>query len=59
MTRWLRFTRGGAIGFGTLDGEGDGQIVHVHRGDMFGQAEPTGEQRSESSRGRRRARRAR
>jgi 2-keto-4-pentenoate hydratase/2-oxohepta-3-ene-1,7-dioic acid hydratase in catechol pathway len=40
MTRWLRFTRGGAVGFGTLDGE----IVRVHRGDMFGAAEPTGEQ---------------
>jgi 2-keto-4-pentenoate hydratase/2-oxohepta-3-ene-1,7-dioic acid hydratase in catechol pathway len=39
-TRWLRFTTGGTSGFGTLDGD----TVHVHRGDMFGASEPTGEQ---------------
>jgi 2-keto-4-pentenoate hydratase/2-oxohepta-3-ene-1,7-dioic acid hydratase in catechol pathway len=36
--RWVRFERGGATGFGTLD---DDAIV-VHQGDMFGGARPTG-----------------
>ena len=38
-TRWLRFTAGGASGFGTLEGD----AVHVHRGALFGAHEPTGE----------------
>ena len=38
-TRWLRFTAGGTLGFGTLDGD----TVRVHRGEMFGAHEPTGE----------------
>lgn len=38
--RWLRFTRDGAPGFGTLDGD----TVAVHRGELFGANEPTGEQ---------------
>jgi 2-keto-4-pentenoate hydratase/2-oxohepta-3-ene-1,7-dioic acid hydratase in catechol pathway len=37
--RWLRFTKDGAPGFGSLDGE----TVRVHRGDLFGANEPTGE----------------
>ena len=37
--QWLRFTTGGASGFGTLDGE----QVRVHRGELFGANEPTGE----------------
>jgi 2-keto-4-pentenoate hydratase/2-oxohepta-3-ene-1,7-dioic acid hydratase in catechol pathway len=37
--RWLRFTRGGQLGFGCLDGE----RVVVHRGDFFVDSEPTGE----------------
>ena len=38
--RWLRFTKDGAPGFGTLDGA----TVAVHRGELFGANEPTGEQ---------------
>ena len=38
--RWLRFTKDGAPGFGTLDGA----TVVVHRGELFGANEPTGEQ---------------
>ncbi len=38
MTQWVRFDRGGAEGFGTLDGD----RITVHAGDMFGRAEPTG-----------------
>jgi 2-keto-4-pentenoate hydratase/2-oxohepta-3-ene-1,7-dioic acid hydratase in catechol pathway len=37
--RWLRFTTAGAPGFGTLDGD----AVRVHRGELFGANEPTGE----------------
>lgn len=37
--KWLRFRHGGQEGFGTLDGE---QVV-LHRGEMFGANEPTGE----------------
>jgi 2-keto-4-pentenoate hydratase/2-oxohepta-3-ene-1,7-dioic acid hydratase in catechol pathway len=37
--KWLRFTRGDLRGFGTLDGD----AVRVHRGEMFGASEPTGE----------------
>jgi len=39
--KWLRFTADGAAGFGTLDGD----VVRVHRGDLFGANEPTGEVR--------------
>lgn len=40
MTHWLRFERaGGVAGFGTLDGS----TIHVHEGDMFAGAQPTGE----------------
>ncbi len=37
--RWLRFATGGVPGFGTLDGDS----VRVHRGELFGANEPTGE----------------
>jgi len=37
--RWLRFTRNGTSGFGTLDGDN----VRVHRGELFGASEPSGE----------------
>jgi 2-keto-4-pentenoate hydratase/2-oxohepta-3-ene-1,7-dioic acid hydratase in catechol pathway len=37
--QWLRFTAGGQPGFGTLEGG----AVHVHRGELFGAHEPTGE----------------
>jgi len=37
--RWLRFTTGGTSSFGTVDGD----AVRVHRGEMFGANEPTGE----------------
>jgi 2-keto-4-pentenoate hydratase/2-oxohepta-3-ene-1,7-dioic acid hydratase in catechol pathway len=37
--KWVRFERGGAAAFGALDGE----VVRVHRGDLFGANEPTGE----------------
>jgi 2-keto-4-pentenoate hydratase/2-oxohepta-3-ene-1,7-dioic acid hydratase in catechol pathway len=40
MTSWMRFEVAGRMGFGSLDGE----LVHVHRGDLFAGAEPTGEQ---------------
>lgn len=40
MAHWVRFTRAGATGFGTLD---DGTIS-IHSGDMFNGAQPTGEQ---------------
>lgn len=36
---WLRFAHAGREGFGTLAGE----MVAVHRGDMFAGAQPTGE----------------
>jgi 2-keto-4-pentenoate hydratase/2-oxohepta-3-ene-1,7-dioic acid hydratase in catechol pathway len=36
---WLRFTHGGVPGFGTLEGD----HVRVHRGELFGANEPTGE----------------
>lgn len=39
MTHWLRFASAGADGFGTLEGG----TIHVHDGDMFGAARPTGE----------------
>lgn len=38
--KWLRFERGGATGFGTLEGEA---TVAVHAGDMFAGARATGE----------------
>jgi 2-keto-4-pentenoate hydratase/2-oxohepta-3-ene-1,7-dioic acid hydratase in catechol pathway len=39
MTHWMRFEYGGQSGFGTVEGE----CVRVHRGELFGGAEPTGE----------------
>jgi 2-keto-4-pentenoate hydratase/2-oxohepta-3-ene-1,7-dioic acid hydratase in catechol pathway len=39
MTSWMRFEVTGRLGFGSLDGD----RVHVHRGDLFAGAEPTGE----------------
>lgn len=39
MTQWLRFEHAGSTGFGTLDGD----TIHVHSGDMFSGAAPTGE----------------
>lgn len=40
MAHWVRFTRNGTTGFGTLDGE----TIAVHEGDMLaGAASPTGE----------------
>lgn len=38
MAHWLRYAHDGGIGFGTLEGE----TVHVHAGDMFTGAQPTG-----------------
>lgn len=40
IVRWLRFEHGDAIGFGTLEG----RSIHVHQGDMFAGAQPSGEQ---------------
>jgi 2-keto-4-pentenoate hydratase/2-oxohepta-3-ene-1,7-dioic acid hydratase in catechol pathway len=37
--KWLRFRHGQGEGFGTLHGH----TIAVHRGEMFGNAEPTGE----------------
>ena len=39
MVHWVKFRRGGAEGFGTLDGT----AIAVHAGDMFGAAHATGE----------------
>lgn len=39
MALWLRFTRDGREGFGTLDGD----VIAVHAGEMFGATTPTGE----------------
>ncbi|MFK8249882.1 fumarylacetoacetate hydrolase family protein [Ancylobacter terrae] len=39
MAHWIRFSRAGETGFGTLDGA----VVSVHAGDMFAGATPTGE----------------
>lgn len=39
MASWVRFERGGSTAFGTVEG---GE-VHVHAGDLFGDARPTGE----------------
>lgn len=39
MAKWLRFEHQGRSGFGTLEGE----TIHVHTGDMFAAATPTGE----------------
>lgn len=39
MAKWLRFEHAGKAGFGTLEGE----AIHVHAGDMFAGARPTGE----------------
>ena len=37
--KWLRFRRGGDVGFGTLEGA----VVHRHEGDMFNAPRPAGE----------------
>jgi 2-keto-4-pentenoate hydratase/2-oxohepta-3-ene-1,7-dioic acid hydratase in catechol pathway len=39
MTQWLRFTRAGRPGFGTLDGD----TISVHEGDMYAAPVATGE----------------
>ncbi len=39
MARWLRFERAGATGFGTIEGD----LVHLHAGDLLGEPRPTGE----------------
>ncbi|HQS09421.1 MAG TPA: fumarylacetoacetate hydrolase family protein [Xanthobacteraceae bacterium] len=39
MAKWVRFTKDGSTGFGTLEGE----AIAVHQGDMFAGATPTGE----------------
>jgi 2-keto-4-pentenoate hydratase/2-oxohepta-3-ene-1,7-dioic acid hydratase in catechol pathway len=39
MALWIRFTRGGPEGFGSLDGE----TIRVHAGDPFAAPSPTGE----------------
>ena len=38
-TCWIRFSRSGSEGFGTVEGE----AIAVHAGDMFAGAQPTGE----------------
>jgi len=38
MTRWVRYTHGGAPGFGTVEGD----EVHVHQGSMYDAPQPTG-----------------
>ena len=39
MAHWLRYSHGGAEGFGTLEGG----AITVHSGDMFAGAQATGE----------------
>ncbi|WAC28980.1 fumarylacetoacetate hydrolase family protein [Ancylobacter sp. SL191] len=39
MAHWVRYSRAGVTGFGTLDGD----IISVHSGNMFNGAQPTGE----------------
>jgi len=39
VTRWARFAGASGAGFGTVDGD----VLTVHRGDMFSGSEPTGE----------------
>ncbi|MBS0321731.1 MAG: fumarylacetoacetate hydrolase family protein [Proteobacteria bacterium] len=39
MTRWVRFRKGDAVGFGTLDGTS----IAVHAGDMFAHPQATGD----------------
>jgi 2-dehydropantoate 2-reductase len=39
MAQWIRFERGGKVGFGTLEGG----TIAVHDGDLFGANRPTGE----------------
>lgn len=39
MTLWIRFERGGQMGFGTLEGE----TITVHRGEMLADPKPTAE----------------
>jgi hypothetical protein len=39
MTAWVRFERGGSTALGTVDGG----VVHLHEGDLFTGARPTGE----------------
>jgi 2-keto-4-pentenoate hydratase/2-oxohepta-3-ene-1,7-dioic acid hydratase in catechol pathway len=40
MVLWVRFEQGGEIGFGTLADD----VIRPHRGDMFGQNMPTGDE---------------
>jgi 2-keto-4-pentenoate hydratase/2-oxohepta-3-ene-1,7-dioic acid hydratase in catechol pathway len=44
--RWVRFLIDGAVGFGTLSGDGSGddsaETIQVHEGDLFAGAQPTG-----------------
>ena len=40
--KWLRYAHAGQVGFGVLEGD----TVHVHRGDLFGEHEATGEHRA-------------
>ena len=40
MARWVRYSDRGTVGFGTLDEE---QLIHVHSGDIFDFAAPTGQ----------------
>ena len=37
--KWLRYAHAGQVGFGVLEGD----TVHLHRGDLFGEHEATGE----------------
>ena len=39
IRRWVRFEQAGQAGFGTLEGD----LIRIHRGDMFDRPEPTGE----------------
>jgi 2-keto-4-pentenoate hydratase/2-oxohepta-3-ene-1,7-dioic acid hydratase in catechol pathway len=38
MTRWIRYTHDGRTGFGALDGD----LIHVHEGDLFASPRNTG-----------------
>ncbi len=38
MALWVRYEHAGALGFGTVEGG----LVHVHSGDLLGEARPTG-----------------
>ena len=38
--KWLRYAHAGQVGFGLLEGD----VIRVHRGELFGEHAPTGEQ---------------